>query len=64
MSEALGASTSQDNGDSGSDALITYMQSHCSPEVELFSASVLTRSADKARDHNCYNINNISVTGG
>ena len=55
MNEELGeASTSQDNGDSGSEAIITYMRSHCCPEVELFSASMLNKligSPDKARDH-------------
>ena len=48
-----GASTSQDSGDGGSEALATYMRSHCEPEVELFSASVLNEwigSAEKARD--------------
>ena len=48
------ASTSQYNGDSGSEALIAYMRTHCNPVVELFSASMLnelTGSTDKARDH-------------
>jgi len=51
MSAALEeAGTSQDNSDEGKEALITYMRSHCSPEVELFSASMLnewTRSSEK-----------------
>ena len=54
MSDALeGASTSRYNSDGGSEALITYMRNHCSPEVELFSASVLNEwigSPEKARD--------------
>lgn len=54
MSDALeGASTSQSGSDGGSEALITYMQTHCNPEVELFSASILNEwigSAEKARD--------------
>lgn len=47
------SSSQQDNGDSGSDSLITYLRSHCNPEVELFSANMLNEwigSAEKARD--------------
>lgn len=55
MSDPLeGASTSQGSGDGGSEALATYMQSHCEPVVELFSASALNEwigSVEKARDN-------------
>ena len=54
MADALeGASRSQDTGVGGSEVLVTYMLSHCEPEVELFSASVLnewTGPTEKARD--------------
>lgn len=67
MSALEGASTSQDN-DGGSEALITYMQSHSNPQVELFSASVLNewlRSSEKARDDNSTIIvNYISTLDG
>ena len=59
------ASISQDNGDSGSEALITYMRSHCNPVVELFSSGMLnelTGSPDKAR-HTSDMLNYFSVIG-